>query len=134
MRHDHAWSQPTYAPNSYGGPAADPQRAAEPVWGVDAAELVRAASTLHAEDDDFGQARMLWREVMDDIDRDHLVDNVVEHLGDGVTPHVLERAIGWWTRIDADLGARVAAGLTSRGGSGLRAAPAPPVRRLDDAA
>jgi catalase len=137
MRHDHAWSQPTYAPNSYGGPAADPQRAAEPVWGVDAAELVRAASTLHAEDDDFGQARTLWREVMDDIDRDHLVDNVVEHLGDGVTPHVLERAIGWWTRIDADLGARVAAGLASRGGSGLRAAPAPvpaPVRRLDDAA
>ena len=41
-------------------------------WQSDG-ELVRAAATLHAEDDDFGQAGTLVREVLDDAARDRLV-------------------------------------------------------------
>ncbi len=54
----------TYVPNSYGGPEADPAAAGEGGWETDGA-LVRAAQTLHSEDDDFGQAGTLYREVFD---------------------------------------------------------------------
>ena len=47
---------PVYAPNSKGGPHADTARFGEPAgWHADG-ELQRAAYTLHAEDDDWGQA------------------------------------------------------------------------------
>ena len=47
-------SDPVYAPNSYGGPHADPARAAEVRWHADG-QMIRAAYTLHAEDDDWGR-------------------------------------------------------------------------------
>ena len=48
-------TDPVYAPNSYGGPHADPARAAEVRWQADG-DMIRAAYTLRAEDDDWGQA------------------------------------------------------------------------------
>ena len=39
MPYHHAGDQPVYAPNSYGGPAADPAKGTEIGWDVDAAEL-----------------------------------------------------------------------------------------------
>ena len=39
-------SDPVYAPNSYGGPKADPDRAAEVHWYTDG-DMVRSAYTLH---------------------------------------------------------------------------------------
>ena len=61
---------PVYYPNSFPDtPAADGERYAEhAVWAADG-ELVRAAYTRHAEDDDFGQARTLLTKVMDDDQR-----------------------------------------------------------------
>ncbi len=60
---------PVYAPNSRGGAHADPARAAESAgWEADG-ELTRSAATLHPEDDDFGQAGTLYREVFDDAAR-----------------------------------------------------------------
>ena len=53
-----------YAPNSYGGPQADPTRAAEVRWHADG-EMVRTAYTLRPNDDDGSQAGVLVREVMD---------------------------------------------------------------------
>ena len=58
-------TDPVYAPNSYGGPQADPARAAEVRWQADG-DMVRAAYTLRADDDDWGQAGTLVREVLDD--------------------------------------------------------------------
>ena len=79
MRH-HNPGDPVYAPNSKGGPAADTARFGEPAgWHVDG-DMQRAAYTLHAEDDDWGQPGTLVREVMDDAARDRLVGNVVGHL------------------------------------------------------
>ena len=71
-----------YAPNSYGGPQADPSRTAEALWHADG-EMVRAAYTLHAADDDWGQAGTLVRDVMDDAARERLVSNVAGHLRNG---------------------------------------------------
>ena len=53
--------------------------------------MVRTAYTLRAEDDDWGQAGTLVRDVMDDAERERLVDNVVGHLRAGVSEPVLQR-------------------------------------------
>ncbi len=110
MRMDNV-SDPVYAPNSYGGPAADPGRYPETaVWAADG-EMVRQAYTLRRDDDDWGQAGTLVRDVMDDAARDRLVSNVVGHLSDGVSPAVLARALEYWRNIDQAVGDRIAAGL-----------------------
>ncbi|MFD4325049.1 catalase [Nocardioides sp. NPDC058538] len=104
-------SDPVYAPNSYGGPQADPERYPETaVWASDG-EMVRTAYTLRKDDDDWGQAGTLVREVLDDAARDRLVSNVVGHLSDGVSATVLARAIEYWRNIDKDLGDRIAEGV-----------------------
>jgi len=111
MRYAHSGNQPVYAPNSYGGPRADPVGHADPSWFVEAGEIVRTAEGLHAEDDDFIQAGNLYREVMSATDRDHLVSNIVGHMADGGERHVQERAVALWRQVDPDLGARIAQGL-----------------------
>jgi catalase len=109
MRYTHRDNLPGYAPNSYGGPQADP-RDSDAGWRVEAGEMVRHAYTLHAEDDDFIQAGMLYRDVMSQIDRDHLVSNLIGAMN-GVEPLVLERSVNLWRKVDPDLGARVAQGV-----------------------
>ncbi len=107
-------SDPVYAPNSYGGPAADTARYGEPAgWEADG-DMVRAAYVDHAEDDDWGQAGTLVREVLDDDARERLVDNIVGHLLNGVTEPVLERAFEYWRNVDKDLGDRVEPGSAPR--------------------
>jgi catalase len=111
MTYRSAGSQPPYAPNSYGGPKADPDRAADLGWWVEAAEIGRYAYEKHAADDDFVQPRALYRNVMTDTDRDHLVTNIVNHVKAGVKADVLPRVVDYWTKVDPDLGGRVAIGV-----------------------
>jgi catalase len=111
MRYLHSGNQPVYSPNSYGGPLAEPDRGADVTWEVDGAAQVRAAATLHAEDDDFGQPGTLVREVLSDTDRERLADNVIGHLRSGVSAPILERAIAYWRAVDKSLGDRIAAGV-----------------------
>jgi catalase len=103
-------TDPVYAPNSYGGPAADPDLRPEAVWAADG-EMVRSAYTLREDDDDFGQPGTMVREVLDDAARDRLVNNVVGHLCDGVSDAVLERAFEYWRNIDKSIGDRIAEGV-----------------------
>ena len=103
---------PVYAPNSFGGPAASPEAAGNDRGWENDGDLVRSAVTLHAEDDDFGQAGTLVREVMDDAQRERLVANIVGHVSAVTIPDIRARAILYWTNVDAHLGARVAAGLS----------------------
>jgi len=123
MTYHHAGAQPVYAPNSYGGPQASPERGADLTWAVEAGELGRYAYEKHAEDDDFVQAGNLYREVLDDTGRDHLVENVVGHVGDpDVSSDMRLRAIAYWSKIDPGLGARVAAGVGHTNGKNANAA------------
>ena len=110
MAFRHAGAAPVYAPNSYGGPRADPSRE-QPTWQVEAGELGRYAYARRADDDDFAQAGALVRDVLDDTGRDHLVANIVAHARDGVSDDVLRRVIAYWGNVDTGIGARVAAGL-----------------------
>jgi catalase len=105
MRYHHTGNQPVYSPNSFGGPVVE--HGEDYSWHTDG-ELVRAAYTLHAEDDDFGQPGTLVREVIDDAARDRLVGNVSGALSGGVTPPVLERAVAYWRSIDKGVGDRIA--------------------------
>ena len=51
--------------------------------------MVRPAYTLRPDDDDWGQAGTMVREVLDDAARERLVDNIVGHLLNGVSEPVL---------------------------------------------
>jgi catalase len=110
----HPVSDPVYAPNSKGGPAADVERYGRvPSWYADG-EIMRTAYVDHAEDDDWGQAGALVREVLDDAARERLVDNVVGHLLNGVTEPILERAFEYWRNIDKGVGERIEAGVRAK--------------------
>ena len=109
-------SDPVYAPNSYGGPKADPSRTDDAgLWYSDG-DMVRKAYTPRKDDDDFIQPGTLVREVLDDAGRKRLASNIVGHLSDGVSQPVLTRAIEYWRKVDKGLGDAVAEGLkaTSR--------------------
>ncbi|MFE2302033.1 catalase [Streptomyces sp. NPDC059445] len=109
MRYEPSKAARPYAPNSYGGPAADYDgRFGDPASWQTAGELVREAYKSHREDDDFGQAGTMVREVLDEAARDRLVDNVSGHLQAGVTRPVLERAFQYWRNVDKETGDRIA--------------------------
>ncbi len=72
MRYQHSGDQPVYAPNSYGGPAADPDRYSDPSWLVEAGDIMRSAYRPHAQDDDFVQVRHFYRKALSVTDREHL--------------------------------------------------------------
>jgi catalase len=103
---------PVYAPNSFGGPAAQPERAGDGSWESDGA-LVRSAATLHAEDDDFGQAGTLYREVYDDAAKERFLDTIAGAVSGVKREDIRERAIQYWTNVDASLGRALRARLES---------------------
>jgi len=112
MRYQHSGNQPVYAPNSFGGPRADPQHYSDPGWSVEAGEIMRTAYVAHRDDDDFIQPGTLYRQVMSPTDREHIVSNIVGALSQGVPRFIQERAVtAYLSKIDADLGVRVARGL-----------------------
>jgi catalase len=117
MRYDNP-GDPVYAPNSMGGAAADPD-----LWKGEsyqlAGEIVRSAYNLHAEDDDYSQPRALWEKVLSDTDRENMVTNIVAHASASeVTSEMRTRVVEYWRNIHADLGDRVAKGLTDEGPGG----------------
>ncbi|MBD7995552.1 catalase [Arthrobacter sp. Sa2CUA1] len=103
---------PVYAPNTLGGPVADPALAGEGGWESDGA-LVRSAATLHPEDSDFGQAGTLYREVYDDAAKERFLETITGAVSGVQRPHIREAAIQYWTNVDADLGAKLRASLAA---------------------
>jgi catalase len=110
----HNVSDPVYAPNSYGGPTADPTRTDDGgLWYADG-EMVRSAYTLRVDDDDWAQAGTMVRDVLDDAERNRLIDNIVGHLLNGVSEPVLNRAFTYWRNVDKDLGDKVESGVRAK--------------------
>jgi len=101
---------PVYSPNSLGGPVADPAQAREGGWQADG-ELIRAAALLHSEDSDFGQARDLYQKVFDAGAKARLAVTLTGQ-GQAVTSQAIrQRFIEYWTNVDPELGAQLAANL-----------------------
>jgi catalase len=97
---------PNYYPNSMGGVEPDPRVGPPPldISGMAA----RHAYTL--SDDDFVQAGDLYRKVMTDMDRDHLIGNIVAHLGNA-KKRIQLRQTALFYKADTEYGLRVAKGL-----------------------
>ncbi|WP_144671307.1 catalase [Arthrobacter sp. U41] len=108
--HFNAPSVPVYAPNSVGGPAAVEPAVAGGGWENDG-ELTLSAHSLHAEDGDFGQAGTLYREVFNDGEKARLLETVTGAVSGVKTPEIKERAIQYWTNVDAEFGAKLRANL-----------------------
>ncbi|SDS18228.1 catalase [Microlunatus soli] len=108
MRYDFNVGQPVYFPNSVGGPEAKEDLFAGSNWSADG-DFVRAAYSLHAEDDDFGQPGTLVREVMDEAERGRLVETVASTLdGTGVRDEVKQRVFEYWRNVDKGVGDAIA--------------------------
>ncbi len=110
MRHFNP-PDPVYAPNSFGSPAAAPERfGSDPSWSV-SGEIVRAAYESHREDDDFVQANAMVNKVLDPAAQDRLVSNIVGHVRQGVDEPVLSRVFDYWRHVDKVIGDRVEQGV-----------------------
>ena len=107
MRSDYNADQPSYFPNSVGGPAVVNDPFADHSWQVDG-DFVRTAYTLRADDDDFSQPRALINDVMGDDERARLVETVVGTLAD-VSGPMRERVFDYWRNIDKTVGDGIAA-------------------------
>jgi catalase len=124
MRVDNV-TDPVYYPNSVEtAPAADETRYRETaVWAADG-EMVRAAYSLHAEDDDYGQANTMVTKVLNDEQRARLVDNVSGAMSGIDSKEILQRAFEYWRNIDKSIGDKIeaatnekkAAGVSEKGG------------------
>jgi catalase len=104
-------ADPTYAPNSFGGPVADPT-----VWRGEeyyvSGEIMRTANTPHVDDNDFVQPRALWENVMSETDQEHLVANICAHASaPEVTTEMKARVVEYWRNVHPELGAQVGKGL-----------------------
>jgi catalase len=98
---------PVYAPNSFGGPKADTERAAEATgWHTDG-ELMRSAYARRADDDDFSQAGELVRRVFNDAQRARLVQTLVGQYRQIRVAEIRERFFWYWNNIDPNTTAKV---------------------------
>jgi catalase len=97
---------PNYYPNSFGGPEPSLE-IAEPQFDVSG----KAGRQKYVHpNDDFVQAGTLYMKVMTDADRDHLVGNIVDHLG-GAQKRIQYRQCAIFYKAEQEYGRRVAEGL-----------------------
>jgi catalase len=97
---------PNYWPNSFGGPAPD-SSAADP--GLPVSGDTGRTPYPHPNDD-FIQVKALFRDVMTDEDRDHLVANVAGHLTNA-QERIRLRQCAVFFKVDPEYGRRVAEGV-----------------------
>jgi len=97
---------PNYYPNSFGGPEPDAQ-VAEPAFDV-SGKATRQPYTH--PNSDFVQPGNLYRNVMTDMDREHLIGNIGSHLCNANKDIQLRQAQIFY-KADTEYGQRVAEGL-----------------------
>lgn len=114
-------NEPNYSPNSYekgagylddGETSASGQDLglAENLYinpDPEGTDLVRAAYVKHAEDDDFGQAGTLYRDVFDDAAKERFVHNITNKMMAITNKEIEERVYEYWGKVDADLETKV---------------------------
>lgn len=110
MTFEHRGNARQYVPNSFGDPWSDEEGPVDNGWEADG-ELVRQVYNLHPEDDDFGQAGTLYREVFGDDDRARFLETLTGQGKAIANDTVLENFFGYWTSVDADLGAKLRAAV-----------------------
>ena len=106
--HNHGGA-PNYHPNSFSGPKECPAARSPPFYvsgDVDRYDPV--------DEDDFGQAAVFWKKVLDEPAKERLVQNMVASLRNAST-FIVERAVRNFARVDVDLSQRLTDGLRKCG-------------------
>jgi len=103
---DNGGGSANYYPNSFGGPEPNP-KTGEPPFKVSG---IASRQKYTHPNDDFVQSGALYRKVMTDTDREHLIANIVSHLG-GAQKRIQLRQTALFYKADPDYGTRVAKGL-----------------------
>lgn len=98
--------KPNYWPNSFGGPSPDPGMTPP---SIDIAGMAKRYA-YELGDVDFVQAGDLYRKVMTDTDREHLVNNIVSHLKNA-QKRIQLRQTALFYKSDPDYGQNVGSGL-----------------------
>ncbi|KAF8773924.1 Catalase like protein [Argiope bruennichi] len=96
---------PNYHPNSFSGPVED-IKAKETSFKV-TGDVDRYNS---ADDDNFTQAGIFYREVLNEEEKSRLVSNIVHHVIDA-KDFIQERAVKNFSQADPDYGRRIKEGL-----------------------
>ncbi|WP_163582636.1 catalase [Gracilibacillus saliphilus] len=108
MRFDeNGGSAPNYEPNSFAeAPKETPENKINPfeVNGF-------ADSVAYDSDDHYSQPRALFRDVMDQEEREHLMQNFADHLSGVTREGIVERQLGLFYKVDPELAEGVAAKL-----------------------
>lgn len=121
-------NEPNYSPNSYekgagclddGETSASGQDLgrAENLYvnpDPEGTDLVRAAYVKHPEDDDFGQAGTLYRDVFDDAAKERFVHNITNKMLAITNKEIEERVYEYWGKVDADLETKVRESLAAK--------------------
>lgn len=97
-----------YYPNSVNAYAEAKHIPDVPALALEEAKIARY--TLDVVDDDYFQAGELYRRVLSDSDRDHLISNIAGHLG-GALKRIQYRQTALFYKADPDYGTRVAHAL-----------------------
>jgi catalase len=107
MRRDSGFEgAPNYYPNTFGGP--EPKHSAK--WpSVNVSGIVGRHAYNHPNSD-FIQPRALYEKVMTNVDRDHLIGNIVDHLGRAKKPIQLRQTVLFY-KVHEEYGTKVAKGL-----------------------
>jgi catalase len=103
---DNEGGSPNYYPNSFGGPEPNP-KTSEPSFEVSG---IAARQKYTHPNDDFVQPGALYNKAMTDTDREHLIGNIVSHLG-GAQKRIQLRQTALFYKAAPDYGTRVAKGL-----------------------
>ena len=121
-------NEPNYSPNSYekgagylddGETSASGQDLglAENLYinpDPEGTDLVRAAYVKHAEDDDFGQAGTLYRDVFDDAAKERFVHNITSKMMAITNKEIAERVCEYWGKVAAALETKVRESLAAK--------------------
>lgn len=103
---DNGGNAPNYWPNTFGGPAPDSEFAPP---AIDVAGMA-ARHSYELGEVDFVQAGDLYRKVMNDTDKEHLINNIVGHIK-GAHKRLQLRQTALFYIADKEYGERVATGL-----------------------
>lgn len=101
-------STANYYPNSVNHHAEAKDIPDVPVLALE--EAIIARHNLEVVDDDYFQAGELYRRVLSDLDRDHLISNIAGHLGNALK-RIQYRQTALFYKADPDYGTRVANAL-----------------------
>ncbi|XP_041770407.1 catalase-like [Anopheles merus] len=108
---DNQGGAPNYFPNSFSGPQTCPRAHKLQNTPLKLSGDVNRYET--GDEDNFSQATVFYRRVLDDAGRQRLINNIVGHLKDA-SPFLQERAVKNFAMVDADFGRHLSEGLKLR--------------------